>query len=612
VVTPPEHLKPAASSPETVAFGVTAGSESVAKAPAAASIRSGAEIRADKLNQPFPAKIDGNPLQPSDSRYDEWNIAGSKFPNIGTGDFSRPQRDMPAILASSPTTLSYRKVNPSGNPRLYGTDVSTYGVKYDVTSTNGTIAGGSKFSARSNAAFAPADAGKDLIIYYRGNGPIKRFFRGNVWTGCISRVESPTVITFGSWAGSSCVQSGTNLPASADSYTILYGTDDTAALQGAIDRGGNGILDLTGSVMIKGTLLFYDKTGRFEGLGPRGDVTTRPPSGSNIIWAGPAGLPMVMLRNDTAMTLINLHFVGNGNPAHRPGAFLDLVQPLKRGYHGVNSFDSFINISNDPSGQFGQGPFAHRGVNFEDETQNDKHMFYSLRLFDLDTACIAEENQQSVIMDFKDLFCANTPVAWYAPHGGETLFSGVFAASNVGQVFHLGRGARATVENLQAVTSSPAEAGYSQLVYMESNTLGGAGGSLVILHGSFQISSSIPTRKIPLLGHTVTPYAVIDSDNPLGSYIDLQNFSFNYAPTGNTRGWNINLPPINNRNEYYFRCYLCSGLTPLSLSSIRSGTNPASLTFVEIKQVSSPAIFTRQLLKSGAVFRPLPFPSHPF
>lgn len=499
---------------------------------------------------------------------------------------------------------------------LDGTNVSAFGVKYDVKSANGMISTGSNsFRAAGSTVFSSADVGKDVIIYYRGNGPTKRFMKGNVWTGCIGRVNSPSAIAIGSWVGNSCVPGAASLAASTDTYVILYGTDNTAALQSAVDHGGDNILDLKGSVMIKDSILFYHKTGRFEGLGPEGDLTAPTPSGSNIIWAGPARIPMFKLRADVLMTITNVHLVGNGNPAHRPSAFFDLAQELKPPYSGLQSMDSLINVSNDPAGQLGQGPFADAGVYFEDQKpENDVHMFYSLRLFNLASACIDDENQQSIAMDFRDFYCANTPVAWYAPHGGQEVFTGVFTASNVGQVFHQGRSNRAAVDDLEVTNTSRAEGGYSQLAYFENNRFSAGGGQLIVYKGRYEISSNIPTHVVPLLGHVLTPYAVIDTDNPTVSVVDLQNFSFVNSPSlpPLNASWFINLTPNPNLNAIYFRCYQCSGLTPQSLSRIKSGTNPASMDIIEIRQLAPIAIYTRQLLTRGARFMPSLETLHPF
>ncbi|HEV3113712.1 MAG TPA: hypothetical protein VGY99_24765 [Candidatus Binataceae bacterium] len=491
---------------------------------------------------------------------------------------------------------------------LDGTDVSAFGVRYDVKLAAGMISAGSnKFRATSATVFSSADVGKDIIVYSRGNGPMKRMTRGNVWTGCIGHVDTPAIIAIGSWVGNSCVPSTSSFPALTDMYFILYGTDNTAALQSAIEHGGNDILDLKGSVMIKNSILFFHKTGKFEGMGPEGNLTTATPSGSNIIWAGPAGIPMIKLRADVLMTITNVHLVGNGNPAHRPSAFFDLAQEMRPPYAGLTSMDSFINISNDPAGQPGQGPFADTGVYFDDQKpENDVHMFYSLRLFNLASTCVDDENQQSIAMDFKDFYCANTPVAWYAPHGGQEDFTGVFTASNVGQVFHQGRFNRAAVDDLEVTNTSRAEAGYSQLAYFESNKFSAGGGQLIVYKGRYELSSNIPTHTVTVLGHRLTPYTVIDTDNSTISVIDLQNFSFlgsSNLPLANAN-WFFNLTPDPLRNNIYLRCYQCSGLSAQSLSRIRSGTNPSSMDIVEIKQMSPTLIYTRQLLTGGRPFIP--------
>jgi hypothetical protein len=323
---------------------------------------------------------------------------------------------------------------------------------------------------------------------------------------------------------------------------------------------------------------------------------------------------MVKVRADVLMTIANIHLVGNGNPAHRPSAFFDLAQEIKPPYGGLNSMDSFINISNDPAGQLGQGPFADTGVYFKDITQNDVHMFYSLRLFNLASTCVDDENLQTVLMDFKDFHCADTPVAWYAPHGGQEDFTGVFTASNVGQVFHLGRFNRAAVDDLEVTNNSRPGAGYSQLAYFESNHFGAGGGQLIVYKGRYELSSKLPATSVTLLGHKLTPYAVIDTDNPSMSVVDLQHFSFvqSAAFPPPSFNWFINLTPNPVLNDIYFRCYQCSGLTSQSLSKIRSGTRAGSMDIIEVKQGSPVPIYTRQLLIAGARFMPSIRTLHPF
>jgi len=92
----------------------------------------------------------------------------------------------------------------------------------------------------------------------------------------------------------------------------------------------------------------------------------------------------------------------------------------------------------------------------------------------------------------------------------------------------------------------------------------------------------------------------------------LRNFSFTRSWNSSINDWHINLRPINNLSQYAFRCDPCSGLTPQSLSTIRSGRNPASFIYVDIKQLSAPVIETRQVLRNGAAFRLLPAPYQRF
>src|SRR5260370_15303256 len=76
----------------------------------------------------------------------------------------------------------------SGYPIILdGTDVSAFGVRYDVKLAQGVINGGSnRFRTTGAAIFSSADLRKDVIVYYRGNGPTKRLVKGHLCTRSIA------------------------------------------------------------------------------------------------------------------------------------------------------------------------------------------------------------------------------------------------------------------------------------------------------------------------------------------------------------------------------------------------------------------------------------------
>jgi hypothetical protein len=117
-----------------------------------------------------------------------------------------------------------------------------------------------------------------------------------------------------------------NAPYSQGNSYIIYGNDDTAAIQEAIDatkkihpEGVRGLF--TGNVflpnasIISNTLLFQDKSILFYGNGwgtlmhDNGNPIPQP--GSGLIWAGVAGLPMIHVKDSLNTRLSDFRLYGN-------------------------------------------------------------------------------------------------------------------------------------------------------------------------------------------------------------------------------------------------------------------------------------------------------------
>jgi hypothetical protein len=193
----------------------------------------------------------------------------------------------------------------------------------------------------SGAPLSASDVDKDIVVY---DGPSYNGYRKNVFTGCIHAVTDARRLQLGFWSGERCVAASYPGPAvTTSTRPIIYGTDDTAALQSEVNalRAGRRLI-IRETLLIRDTIVFKNKTGgEFGGVGAGGQVVSPPFAGSNIVWAGPARKPMFKFQNSGGMFVHDLHFVGNSNPRNRPSAFIDIAQTIR-----VAIPNQFAGISN--------------------------------------------------------------------------------------------------------------------------------------------------------------------------------------------------------------------------------------------------------------------------
>mgnify|MGYP000258711057 CR=1 FL=1 len=123
-------------------------------------------------------------------------------------------------------------------------------------------------------------------------------------------------------------------------------TDDTVAIQAAIDSFGDdsqirgGTIILTGNYAISNTLLFKNKSIDFSGSGfgaVTGDAQTY------IVWIGTTNDPMIRLQSCRATKIRNIRFIGNVTASKRPIAAINLFVE-NPGDISQNSFNIIENV----------------------------------------------------------------------------------------------------------------------------------------------------------------------------------------------------------------------------------------------------------------------------
>jgi len=216
-----------------------------------------------------------------------------------------------------------------------------YGARFDATRTLVSRTANGSTQASVLGQLSSADIGKDLLVYAAA-WPSTPGYRPNVFTGCIQNVSGRTM-RLGVWQGGACVPASTVDAAVASGSTAIYGHDDTAALQAAVNALSTGnALFLDKTILIRDTIVFRNKSGgEFRGVGMNGQVRQIPFAGSNIVWAGPAGKPMLKFENSAGMYIHDLHLVGNSYPRSRPSALIDIAQSAGNGspnrFHGISN-----------------------------------------------------------------------------------------------------------------------------------------------------------------------------------------------------------------------------------------------------------------------------------
>lgn len=120
-----------------------------------------------------------------------------------------------------------------------------YGAKFDALEISGcTTTGGAKTISTPNYSFTSTDVGKIFVIK---SGPTSATYMnsaGSTYVGTITSVSSGVATA------------AVNIPSSTTTGIIYFGTDDTVAIQAAIDAGNPGDAALGGS----GTWLYLTKS----------------------------------------------------------------------------------------------------------------------------------------------------------------------------------------------------------------------------------------------------------------------------------------------------------------------------------------------------------------
>jgi hypothetical protein len=483
-------------------------------------------------------------------------------------------------------------------------NVAQYGARSDAALAY--IAGASNGSPIISASgrFSLADTGKDVLVY-AGSSPSTPGYRPNIFTGCIQTVIGPGTIRLGVWRGKVCTPTP-YLPGTLTNIRapFLYGHDGTEALQAAIndlDAGRGLLLDRT--LFIHDTIVFRNKAGgEFSGITMNGQIRQAPYTGSNIVWAGPAGRPMFRFENSGGMYIHDLHFLGNSNPNSRPSALIDIAGSADG--LPANRFQGISNMyAGSPDGIFDT---ADNGVYVERNALRIADRFDNIRLFNLGFSCISQ-NSGSSAPEFSDVTCQHAPIGVYCVNGGRVDLSGSTELITVGQIFHLGGACSVSALELGPENDSPGEEGITQLAYFERGNGGRGGGSLRIGRGGFGPVSKLPTSARPsFLGHRLTPNALIDTDTSAPIDLELGAFGFYYTARSSyayTRPspWLIHLPAVDGPSVHRFRCQSCLGLSARNIDLSPGGYMGSRNTVdvVNMPGFGATALFVNQVLSGN-------------
>jgi hypothetical protein len=287
------------------------------------------------------------------------------------------------------------------------------------------IPGGSSSGSVSifGALLSARDVNKDILVY--DAAPFGGY-RRNVFSGCIQSVSNAKTVGLGTWSGGACVATGfSGLGVRGSAWPIIYGMDDTAALQSEVDAlGANQRLILRETHLIHDTVVFKNKTGgEFGGVTANGQVRSLPFTGSNLVWVGPARKPMFKFENSGGMYIHDLHFVGNSNPWNRPSAFIDIAQTIR-----VPIPNRFAGISNMAGGAWDNPPGGwdnvDNGIYIEPGFAGSPHEFINMRFYNVGTACFNDQNSAKPGPEFSDITCQHARVVLYCVNGGSVSFSG--------------------------------------------------------------------------------------------------------------------------------------------------------------------------------------------
>jgi len=458
--------------------------------------------------------------------------------------------------------------------------------------------------------FSAADIAKDILVY-APLSPSTPGYKPNIFTGCIQHVSGAGTIRLGVWRGKTCLPASYPGQTVTSAYpTFIYGHDSTEALQAAVDTLEPGKqLVLDGTVIIHDTITFRNKTGgEFRGITMNGQVRQVPFTGSNIVWAGPAGKPMFRFENTGGMYIHDLHFVGNSYPQSRPSALIDIGQSA-----GALPANRFQGISNMYGSAFDSAfDTADNGIYIESHSNRTADKFTNIRLFNLGLSCFNNQNSEASQLDFSNVTCQHVPVGLYCVNGGRVSLSGATEIITVGQIFHLGGGCSVSAVDVEPENDSPGEEGITQLAYFEKGNGGNGGGSLSIGRGGFGPVSKLPTAaRASFLGHRLTPNALVDTDTSAPVNLELGAFGFYFTAQAKyayrrPSPWLVHLPSVGGPSVHTFRCQLCLGLGPSNIDLYPGGYMQSrnTIEIINMPGFGAPSLFVRQVLSGNQRFNP--------
>jgi len=319
----------------------------------------------------------------------------------------------PLILALLALTVLADAVVPRGAMAAGAAAAEAAGVMFTAGHEVNVRAAGARLDGRSvldvsvrkgspviisaAARFSAEDAGKLIIICARSAGGRGANPWRNTYTGRILTIQNSSQATL----------SGEYQAESQSGAFAFFASDDTAALQAAIDASGDitsvrsGVIRLPGKpAMISRTLLFQRKAIEFAGQGMYAGIIGNNP-GTALVWVGPSGAPMIRVDGCLGVRLHDLNLLGNSNPANQPSAMIELANS-----HNTNSFNRIYNIYGGAINLADRGVQAAAGISLVSKVNNDRNIFDNVR-FDNVAVGYESENQNAVVEYVANFTCFN-------------------------------------------------------------------------------------------------------------------------------------------------------------------------------------------------------------
>lgn len=224
------------------------------------------------------------------------------------------------VSAASVTASGSTEARPLKDRFAEVINVKNRGAKGDgLTNTDGTITTGTPDFTSATAAFIAADAGKTILVIGAGAAG------ANLQTTILTFV-SGTAVTLAANAGTTVL-----------SANYVYGTDDSVALQAAIDQAESddvGIVFFPAGSYAHGTTLTVNKAVKLAGAGRGGEhdqAAATPDYISRLLWMGGAADQLNYFPADSATGrrissagIVDIAFFGAGTATR--GVLIKSVQ----------------------------------------------------------------------------------------------------------------------------------------------------------------------------------------------------------------------------------------------------------------------------------------------